>query len=371
MRNLILIFTLFIGLSTQAQESVLVVSQIDNTSVDGHTYTHIKGDDNLAVNCFTASSSITLAISVDGPAVDNVYVDGIPFSWTGYGAEALALSFTSWDGYNRVYRNRGSERPVYVDNHPLLSCGGWTVGSGGQIYSHTGFAGYTYNDFPNPGGISAHVFYNGVRIPFGITSPDRATLERHIERIIRNHMASLSTAQGFSDHFDGTEGSWVLTTRVAGAGSTTYVWTNAESSREITYNTYAGNSQLWNITGSGDDREATLQAATTQSSHGAALTWATNLIRVSEAGARHRAQVELRNEFNDDVAAIVTDRSMRYEINSDYTTVRLWSVVGHAPTSEISIRLSDTVGSLVVVRTAYNNMVDILERARRNGHLND
>ena len=84
--------------------------------------------------------------------------------------------------------------------------------------------------------------------------------------------------------FDGTEGEWTLSERVAGAGSTTFVWTNTTSSREITYNTYEGVSQLWSISGSGDDRVATLIAATIQTSHQNALTWAINLIRVGTGG---------------------------------------------------------------------------------------
>ena len=191
MKNLILIFALFIGLFTQAQTSEIVISQISHT--DG-TYTHIKGDDNLAVNCFTASSSITLAMSVNGLNVDNVYMDDVPFKWTGPNARAIAEGFIRWDGYNRIYRNREGAWPVYVENHELLSCAGWVLGSDGQTYTNTGLAGYSYNSFGidpvvNHGNsLGAHVSFNGERIQFGGVAADRASLEASIEVAIRAHM---------------------------------------------------------------------------------------------------------------------------------------------------------------------------------------
>ena len=157
MKNLILILTLFIGLFSNAQnrESVLTISQIAHS--DGHTYTHIKGEDNGAENCFVATSSSTLSMDVDGRAVDNIYYDDVPYSWTGYGGEALALSFKSWDDYNRIYRNRGANRPVYVEDHELLSCDGWILDASGQWYTNSAYAGYAYNSELENGRLTARL----------------------------------------------------------------------------------------------------------------------------------------------------------------------------------------------------------------------
>ena len=145
MRALYTLMAIFTVGIASAQQSQITVSQI---SSGDNTYTHIKGDDNRAENCFEESSvtsSSTLAISVDGLAVDVVYIDGVAFNWTGSGAEALAISFGNWDDYNRIYLNRGSQRPIYEENSELLNCSGWTLDASGQWYTNSGFAGYSYN----------------------------------------------------------------------------------------------------------------------------------------------------------------------------------------------------------------------------------
>ena len=204
-----------------------------------------------------------------------------------------------------------------------------------------------------------------------------STVVPELERLTRVFVSNLDAAVAAASPlnylplFEGTEGEWSLSERVAGAGSTTYVWTNSISGKEVTYNTYAGNSQLWSISGTGEDRVASLIAATTQTSHQNALTWASNLIRVSEAGARHRDMVAAQNELKRDIAAIITDRSMRHQVNSDVTSVQLWSVVGHAETRDVAIDIADHDGSVAAVQSAYDAMVTILQNARDNGHLND
>ena len=150
MKNLLLIFALFIGLFSQAQQqSVLTLSQVAH---DGETYTHIKGDDNEADNCFVATSSSTLSMSVDGLAVDNIYYDNVPYKWVRRGteAEALVLSFNSWNTYDRFYRNRGDARPIRDEavialEEALRGCTGWSLDSSGQWHTNPAFRGYAYN----------------------------------------------------------------------------------------------------------------------------------------------------------------------------------------------------------------------------------
>ena len=149
MKNLILIFALFIGLFSQAQESVLTISQLAH---DGETYTHIKGDENGATNCFVATSTSSLSMSVDGLAVDNIYYNSVQYSWTGPGAEALVFSFNAWDDYDRFYRNRGDARPIRDEavialEETLRGCDGWSLDSSGEWHTNPAaeFSGYAYN----------------------------------------------------------------------------------------------------------------------------------------------------------------------------------------------------------------------------------
>ena len=198
MKNLILIFTLFIGLSTQAQESVLTISQIAHS--DGHTYTHIQGDDNGAENCFVATSSSTLSISVNGLAVDNIYYNNVPYSWTGPGAEVLAGDFGRWDDYNRVYRNREGDRPIHVENQEdILSCDGWVLGADGQTYSNNAYPEYTYNSFAHTdvhgNTIGAYIYFQGARIQFNGFSNSREGLEIDINAAIVAHMNPASAPE--------------------------------------------------------------------------------------------------------------------------------------------------------------------------------
>ena len=145
MRLLYTLLTILTVGVASAQESVLTISQISHGD---NTYTHIKGEDNGADNCFEANavtSVSTLSMSVNGLAVDIVHIDDVDYSWTGPGAEALALSFKAWDDYNRIYLNRGSQRPVRDTSTDLLRCDGWSLDASGQWYTNSDFDGYAYN----------------------------------------------------------------------------------------------------------------------------------------------------------------------------------------------------------------------------------
>ena len=203
MKNLLLIFALAVSMFSNAQQTSFIT--VTEFTSGGQSYLNLNGDDNGVVPCFDNviigdSYVLSIDLNSDGTLL-NVYRDDAPYLWTGHSAAVTVLNFGRWDDYNRNYLVRDNGAPVRVSDD-ILSCGGWTVGPGGQIYSNPGFPGYTYNDFPNPGGISAYVYYNGVRIPFGVTSVDRAALEVQIGIAIGNHMGSLSTAQGFSSHFE-------------------------------------------------------------------------------------------------------------------------------------------------------------------------
>ena len=440
-----LLVILTVGIAS-AQESVLTISQISHGD---HTYTHIKGDDNGAENCFTATSSMTLAMSVDGLSVDNIYINNEPFSWAGPGGEALAISFGDWDDYNRVYRNRGSQRPIRDTSTNLLYCGGWSLGADGQTYSNDAFDDYTYNSFDGASGtIGGYIYFQGTRIQFNGFAATRELLEDLIETAIADHMRpveawnrgydasrnpswaytnanfpgywyvvsqpltnkwsfSVYTSTGrlhqswypnfdtseadarssaesyiaglsssspldFNSFFDGTSGEWFMTVSPGAAGSTSYRWTNPATSRQITHNTYQGISQLWNIEPHEDGEPvARLLAASTHSTYQAAISWGANLIRVSESGSDHVARIAAQNALKRDIAAIIIDRSLRQQVNFEVTSVRLWSVVGHASTRDISISIDDHGGSVSRVQSAYDAMVTTLQNARNGGHLND
>ena len=146
-----LLTILTVGIAS-AQESELVISQIAHGD---NTYTHIKGDDNGAENCFEAdavTSVSTLSMSVNGLAVDIVHIDDVDYSWTGPGAEALALSFKAWDDYNRLYLNRGTQRPARAENIEaiLFRCDGWSLDASGQWYVNSEYPGYAYNSVVAP-----------------------------------------------------------------------------------------------------------------------------------------------------------------------------------------------------------------------------
>ena len=134
-------------------QSQLTINQL---AYDGNTYTHIKGDENLAENCFDANiitSTSTITLAVDGLAASGISIDDVNYNWTGNGAEALVLSFNSWDDYNRIYLNRGSSRPARNEaiEAILLRCDGWSLDSSGQWYVNpAGFAGYAYNEVIAP-----------------------------------------------------------------------------------------------------------------------------------------------------------------------------------------------------------------------------
>ena len=198
-----LLTILTVGIAS-AQESVLTISQIAHGD---NTYTHIKGDDNGAENCFEANaitSVSTLSMSVNGLSVENVYIDGEPFSWTGPGGEALAISFGSWDDYNEIYRNRGSQRPIIDRTTDLLRCDGWSLDASGQWYTNSDFAGYAYNAVVATSGNAPHApqlvaSYTGVapdlrliadggqRIYVGSFSSNEAAVAA-VEEAIREHM---------------------------------------------------------------------------------------------------------------------------------------------------------------------------------------
>ena len=192
-----LLVILTVGIAS-AQESELTISQISHGD---HTYTHIKGDDNGAENCFTATSSMTLAMSVDGLSVDNIYINNEPFSWAGPGGEALAISFGDWDDYNRVYRNRGSQRPIRDTSTNLLYCGGWSLGADGQTYSNDAFEDYTYNSFPGASGtIGGYIYFQGTRIQFNGFAATRELLEDLIEDAIVDHMTPAPAGEWISTY---------------------------------------------------------------------------------------------------------------------------------------------------------------------------
>ena len=207
MRALItFIAILTVGIVTA--QSGIVVSQITH---DNNPYTHIQGDDNGAENCFTAISSSTIVGNVNGLSVETISIDNVDYSWTGPGAEALAISFGSWDDYNRFYQNRGTQRPVRVADD-LISCDGWLLGNDGQTYSNSAFADYTYNSFDidptvNHGNtLGAYIYHDGVRITFGGVASNREALESAIDAAINLHMNPIETPE--EEEEDLVTGTW-------------------------------------------------------------------------------------------------------------------------------------------------------------------
>ena len=181
-----LLVILTVGIASAQQQSVLTISQITSGE---DTYTHIKGDDNRAENCFTADSSITLGMDVDGLSVGNIYIDDVPFNWIDADSRALATSFGSWDDYNEIYLNRLNNRPIHVPNSSLLECDGWSLGADGQTYSNDAFEDYTYNSFPGASGtIGGYIYFQGTRIQFNGFADNRELLEDLIEDAIADHM---------------------------------------------------------------------------------------------------------------------------------------------------------------------------------------
>ena len=143
-----LLVILTVGIASA--QSRIVVSQ---TSFEGdsNTYTHIKGAENNADTCFTATSSSTIIGAYDGLNIDTITIDSDTYSWTGPDARATAEGFIRWVGYNEIYRNRGSQRPIHVPNSDLLRCDGWSLDSSGQWYTNPGdFQGYAYNEVIAP-----------------------------------------------------------------------------------------------------------------------------------------------------------------------------------------------------------------------------
>ena len=138
----LLLVILTVGIAS-AQESVLTISQVSH---DGNTYTHVKGDDNAAENCFSGTDTQTLSISTEGLDDATIYIDGAPFEWAGNDARGLVLNFNAWDNYNRLYLNRGTQRPVRAENIEaiLFRCDGWSLDAIGW-YVNSDFQGYAYN----------------------------------------------------------------------------------------------------------------------------------------------------------------------------------------------------------------------------------
>ena len=394
MKNLILILTLFIGLATSAQSIEVTIFDHDGTS-----YTHLKGSGNSDEVCFdnvSITSSYTLAIDLIGSDLANIHLNSIAYSFTGNGGGDIVSKFDDWNNYNRIYRNRGSNRPLHIEGSDLLDCpvtnpepmvmDEWTLAEGNSWYSNPANPGYFYQPFagtaffayvPNGGTCEGN---QGCQ-QYSATNPNAFSLTSFLatpnfddnEAIEAYFSTLISEREGGSgiDGYNLIEGEWTFATSVAAGGSTLYRWTNPADSRQITWNTVSGFAQLWDIVIEEGNPVASLVAASTQTLHGSALAWATNLIRVSEEGAAHRAMVDAQNALKRDIAAIVTDRSMRQQVNFEVTSVRLWSVVGYAQTEDIDISIDDHDGSVARVQARYDYMVGRLQDARNRGHLND
>ena len=197
----LLLVILTVGIAS-AQESVLTISQVSH---DGQTYTHIKGDDNAAENCFTATSSSTLSISTSGLDSATIYIDGAAFEWASNDARGLVLNFNTWDDYNRLYLNRGSQRPARAENIEaiLFRCDGWSLDASGQWYVNSDFDGYAYNSVVSIDGLThtpqlvasytgtnpdlRPIADGGQRIYVG-SFPTNDEAVAGVERAIREHM---------------------------------------------------------------------------------------------------------------------------------------------------------------------------------------
>ena len=155
-----LLVILTVGIASAQQQSVLTISQIAHGD---NTYTHIKGDDHLAENCFAEGSvtgSITLGISVDGLSVENLYMNNVPYSWVGTDGEAVVSRFAILDDYNEIYRNRLNNTPIIDRTTDLLRCDGWAIDpqdNNGLWYVNSDFPGYAYNPIVATSGTNPHV----------------------------------------------------------------------------------------------------------------------------------------------------------------------------------------------------------------------
>ena len=140
MRALItFIAILTVGIVT-AQSEIVVSHGISHGD---NTYTHIKGNNNNAETCFTATGSSTIVGNVNGLVIETIVIDNTPYAWTGVGAEVVADAFSRWDDLNEIYRNRGSQRPILDRTTDLLNCDGWSRDTDGW-YINSDFAGYAY-----------------------------------------------------------------------------------------------------------------------------------------------------------------------------------------------------------------------------------
>ena len=138
-----LLYTLLaiLTVSVASAQSRIVVSH--GISHGDNTYTHVKGNNNNAETCFTATGSSTIVGNVNGLVIETIVIDNTPYTWTGVGAEVVADAFSRWDDLNEIYRNRGSQRPILDRTTDLLNCDGWNSDSDGWRINSI-YPGYAY-----------------------------------------------------------------------------------------------------------------------------------------------------------------------------------------------------------------------------------
>ena len=206
-----LLVILTVGVTNAQGGSAITINQI---SYDGQTYTHLKGEENLATNCFedgVVTSTSTLTMSVNGLDVEFIYIDGQQFNWAGNDGRTLALYFDSWVTYNRLYLNRGTSRPdrdgATAVEELLLRCDGWSLDAIGW-YVNSDFPGYAYNPVVATSGNAPHVpqlvaNYDG-------TNPDVRPIADGGQRIYvgsfpTNEAAVTAVEEAIREHMNPTE----------------------------------------------------------------------------------------------------------------------------------------------------------------------
>ena len=154
MRNLILMFTLLVGLFMSAQTDRANVVTVTPFELDGVSYNHMQGSANPETNCFdgvTAGDSYDIDYRGQGQDID-LFVGGSMYRVAYNDRATVNSNISRWSYYNRIYSASGS----HIENSNMLDCPdtrGWRLAVGGssgtntQWYVNDEFPGWAYNEY--------------------------------------------------------------------------------------------------------------------------------------------------------------------------------------------------------------------------------
>ena len=213
MRNLILMFTLLVGLFMSAQTDRANVVTVTPFELDGTSYLHMQGRVNPESNCFdgvTESDSYDIDYRAQGQDID-LFVGGDIYRVVYNDRATMSSNIGRWSYYNKIYRVRDGNRPVEVENSNLLDCPdaqSWVLATGGTSgnnlywFVHPDYPGWAYNPIQRNGlydaaltdqyqGFSAslngrYLDTSDLGVTFGGRYGNLASLEAAIETLINN-----------------------------------------------------------------------------------------------------------------------------------------------------------------------------------------